>query len=161
MVRRLFTLLLCLIFLAATGFSADRDPGVGDVKGIPKKHRYWWAVGGGAAVGLGIGILAPGGNKSAVKGMLIGGSGASLFWLATHHDAGGGWRNWSYLGTNTVLGGSLGWSICGCGTGFGFGALAGGGGTAFFQAIGTRNEVVADMTGAQKTTAASKPPKKP
>ena len=48
----------------------------------------------GTAIGAGLGILAPGGNKSMVKGMLIGGSGASALYLWTHRNPAGGWTPW-------------------------------------------------------------------
>ena len=66
------------------GFAADRDPDRRSVRGIPTRNRHLWAVLGGAALGAGIGVLAPGGTKSAWKGVIIGGSGAD------HVDGGSG-----------------------------------------------------------------------
>ena len=90
---------------------------------------------------------------------MIGGSGASALYLWTHRNAAGDWTPWAHIGTNTVLGSGLGWTICDCNAGAGFGALLGGGGTAAIQAFGTRDQGLAKVTGANppSTTASSNP----
>ena len=152
-----------MLVLVGACFGADPSVSPKDLKGIPKHHKYFWAVAGGAAAGTGIGILLPGGTKSAIKGLMIGSGGSSLWYLSKHPNAPGQWTPWAYVGTNTVLGGGVGWSICNCGTGFGVGALGGGGGTALIQAMGTRSRTIAEITGAQSptSTAANVPPPPP
>jgi hypothetical protein len=136
---------------ATAGGSANRDVTTADLKGITRKHRYIWAVAGGAAVGAGIGaLLPPGSGKSAVKGMLIGGSAASFFYLPGHKEAADGFRPLAWIATNTVLGGGIGWTLCNCGLGFGVGALIGGGITAITQAVRPRHHrTLSTYTGAQ------------
>jgi hypothetical protein len=123
---------LLLIFLVAFGVmqAFAGDPGPADVRGIPKKNRYAWAIGAGTAIGAGVGWLLPGGNRSIGKGALIGGSGASFLYLATHKRAlSPAWRPWAHVITNTALGTGIGWTACNCNSGAGIGALIGGGGT--------------------------------
>ena len=160
-IHKFISTVICVLLLVAFGFGGDGG-GIGpkDLKGIPKHRKYFWAVVGGAAVGTGIGIVLPGGTKSAVKGLMIGSGGASLWYLSRHPNGAGDWTSWAYVGTNTTLGGGLGWSICNCSEGFALGALGGGGGTALIQAMGTRSRTIADITGAQVTTssAANRPP---
>ena len=146
--RRLITIILCASCLATQSFASDRDATAKDLRGVPKGHRYMWAVLGGAALGAGIGVIAPGGTKSAFKGVLLGGSATSAFYLAKHPRAASGHRGLAYVGTNTVLGIGLGWTLCNCGGGAWAGGLVGGGGTAFFQAMGTHNRDVRKWTGA-------------
>ena len=155
-------LFVCLCLFAMEGFAADPEVSPRDMQGIPKRHKYLTAIVAGAAIGAGLGILAPGGNKSMAKGLMICGSGASALYLWTHHDAAGGWTPWAHIGTNTMLGSGLGWTICGCRSGAGIGALLGGGGTAAIQAFGTRDRNVARATGANppSTAASSNPPKR-
>jgi hypothetical protein len=165
MSRRLLAMLCCLC-VGVTGFAGDSmareprrvlatsasvDPDVKakDVQGIPHRHRYIWAIVGGTAVGTAIGIVAPGGAKSAAKGALIGGSFASFLYLMKNRRAPGAWRSWALVITNAALAGGIGWTICDCGAGFGFGALGGGGATAAIQAIGTKSKGVAKVTGAK------------
>lgn len=150
---------ICIFTLMVGAFGADPQISPKDLKGIPKHHKYVWAIAGGAAVGAGIGILLPGGTKTAMKGLMIGSGGSSLFYLSRHPNAAGQWTPWAYVGTNTVLGGGLGWLACNCGTGFGLGALVGGGGTAVIQSMGTRSRTVAELTGAEisRTSAATSP----
>ncbi|HET7871476.1 MAG TPA: hypothetical protein VFL42_03125 [Terriglobales bacterium] len=125
-------LIWLLVFAVAQSFAGDPTPS--DLKGIPKKNRYIWAVVGGTAVGAGIGLLAPGGNKSVAKGALIGGSGASFLYLNTHRRAiSPAWRPWAHIITNTALGTGIGWTACNCNSGAGIGALIGGGGTVIIQ----------------------------
>ena len=162
MLRKLLMLIVCLCLFAVEGLAADPEVSPRDLQGIPKRHKYLTAIVAGSAIGAGLGILAPGGNKSMVKGLLIGGSGASGLYLWTHHNAAGAWTPWAHIGTNTVLGTGLGWTICGCKSGAGIGALLGGGGTAAIQAFGTRDPGVARITGATtpSTTASSNPTRK-
>jgi hypothetical protein len=141
--------------------TANRDVDASDLKGITKKHHYWWAMGGGAAIGAGVGaLLPPGSGKSATKGMLIGGSAASLFWLAGHREAAGGWRPLAWIATNTVLATGLGWTFCNCGTGAWTGALIGGGFTALVQAVEPRHHpTLTKYTGAAADQ--NQPPQNP
>ena len=162
-IRKFAATVICLLVLGTAGFGGDPSISPRDLKGIPKHHKYFWAVAGGAALGTGIGIVLPGGTKTAIKGLMIGSGGSSLWYLSRHPNAVGQWTPWAYVGTNTTLGGGMGWLACNCGTGFGLGALAGGGGTALIQAMGTKSRTVADLTGAEAptATAASRPPQKP
>ena len=159
-IHKCISTVICVLLLVAFGFGGDGGVSPKDLKGIPKHHKYFWAVAGGTAAGAGIGILLPGGNKTAVKGLMIGSSGSSLWYLWRHPNGGGDYRSWAYIATNTTLGGGVGWSACNCGTGFGFGALVGGGGTALIQAMGTRSRTIAGITGAEVTSssAANTPP---
>jgi hypothetical protein len=136
---------------SSAGSSSDRDATAADLKGITRKHRYVWVIAAGSAIGAGVGLLLPpGSGKSASKGLLIGGSAASFFYLPGHKDAADGWRPLAWIATNTVLGGGIGWTICNCGLGFGVGALIGGGITALTQAIGPRHHrTISTYTGAQ------------
>src|SRR5437899_2421207 len=144
MIRRTLAILLCVSMLMVQGIAADRDSDRRSVRGIPKRNKHLWAVLGGAALGAGIGVLAPGGTKSAWKGVLIGGSGASLIYLAGHRGQEG---PWAYVITNTALGTGIGWTACNCGDGALAGALVGGGGTAIVQSFHTRNRTLAKITG--------------
>jgi len=150
---KLFSVLLIVLLLSSGQiFAADRDATAGDLRGIPKSHRYAWAVLGGTAAGAGIGVIAPGGNKSAVKGLLIGGSLTSAFYLAKHPRAAEGKRPFAHLVTNTILGTSVLWTICDCGGGAWAGALIGGGGTALIQAFGTHHSAIAQSIGGASDT---------
>ena len=145
-------LIVCLCLFAMEGFAADPEVSPRDLQGIPKRHKYLTAIVAGTAIGAGLGILAPGGNKSLAKGALIGGSGASALYLWTHRGAAGGWTPWAHIGTNALLGTGVGWTMCDCNSGAGIGALLGGGGTAAIQAFGTRDPNVARVTGANTTS---------
>jgi hypothetical protein len=149
MSRRILAFILCFTSLfTGASFASDHDVSARDVKGARKSHRYFWAVAGGTALGAGIGVIAPGGSKSAFKGALIGGSLTSAIYLAKHPKAGGGWRDWAHVSTNAILGTGILWTICNCGAGAWSGALIGGGGTAVIQAMGTHNRRLATATGA-------------
>ncbi len=170
--RRMLAMVCCLCLLGATAFagdpppapradrdssSADRDVSSADLKGIPKRHRYFWAIGGGALLGAGIGaLLPPGSGKSAAKGSLIGGGLASFLYLGSHKNEAGDYRPWAWIATNAVLGGGIGWAVCNCGTGFGVGAGIGGGFTAAVQAFEPRHHPT--LT---KYTGATPPPPPP
>jgi len=147
---------LSVSLLGLPGLAADRDARSKDVRGIPHGHKHLWAVIGGTAVGLGLGAI-PGGTSNVFKGGLIGGSAASLFYLAGHRGQEG---PWSYVLTNTALVAGIGWAACDCAAGFGAGALVGGGGTALFQAFKPRNRTLGKITGANApdTTAQAPPP---
>lgn len=144
---RLLQIAFVTLSLIATTFCQDREVTSRDLNGVPKSHKYAWAVLGGTAVGIGIGVIAPGGNKSAVKGALIGGSLTSMFYLHKNPRAAYGNRGLAHLVTNTVLGTSVLWTICDCGTGAWAGAFLGGGGTALAQAFGSGRSGIASLTG--------------
>lgn len=146
--RRFLIVILCIFFLTGKSFSEDRDATARDLKGIPKSHRYAWAILGGTALGAGLGVIAPGGTKSAWKGALLGGSATSAFYLAKHPRAADGWRDWAHVGTNTALGAGILWTLCDCSGGALAGSLLGGGGTAVYQALGSRTSKMASFTGA-------------
>lgn len=129
------SLCLALLCCGVQLFAQNRDPGPSDLSGIPKSHHYFWATAGGTVLGLGVGIIAPGGAKSAWKGALIGGSATSAFYLAKYKRAGGRNRPWAHVITNTALGAGIFWTACNCDTGFWGGALIGGGGTAIIQGL--------------------------
>jgi hypothetical protein len=151
--RRILAIVTCLaFFISSPGFAQDRDATSRDVSGIPKSHRYFWSVAGGTAVGLALGIIAPGGSKSAFKGALIGGSATSAFYLIKDPNAAGGERGFAHLLTNTLLGTSVFWTICDCSAGAASGALIGGGGTALIQSFGTHNRSLAKLGGISQST---------
>ena len=135
--KRVISLALCLALItmvSAPLFAADRDMNKSDLKGIsPKRHRYLFNVAGGLAVGAGIGALL-GGAPSVAKGMLIGGGGASAWYLHSHPNGGGAMHNWAHIASYTALGSGLGWTLCKCGDGSGWGALMGGGASALWLA---------------------------
>lgn len=178
MSRRISSILCCLCLLAATAFaedpppkgkpandssSATRDASSIDVVGIPKHHRYFWAIAGGAALGAGIGaLLPPGSGKSATKGMLIGGGLTSMLYLAGHKDEGGKYRPWAWIASNAVLVGGIGWAICNCGGGFPVGAGIGGGFTAAVQAFQPRHhQTLSKYTGADTNPPPPPPQQQP
>ncbi len=149
--KRLWVVVCCflmLFMLAAAAFAGDPQTTAKDLKGIsPKKYRYVFTTIGGAAVGMGIGKLL-GGGPDVLKGMMIGGGGASALFLHSHpRSTLHGWRNWAIIGSYTSLGGGLGWTACGCNTGLVSGALIGGGGSAWYTAL----------HGPSRTTTASTP----
>lgn len=121
--------------------AGDHDPTTNDLKGIPKSHRYAWAVLGGTALGAGIGVVAPGGAKSGFKGALIGGSLTSAIYLAKNPRAAEGHRPLAHIITNTALGTGVFWTVCNCGDGAWAGALVGGGVTAVLQAFGHHSAI--------------------
>jgi hypothetical protein len=135
--KRVISLALCaalVLMVSVPLFAADRDTTKADLNGIsPKRHRYIFNVVGGLAVGAGIGALL-GGAPSVTKGMLIGGGGASAWYLHSHPNAAGNMHNWAHLASYTALGSGLGWTLCKCGDGAGWGALMGGGASALWLA---------------------------
>jgi hypothetical protein len=66
---------------------------------------------------------------------MLGGSGASTWFLHTHRDSLGDMHDWGMIDSNTVLGMGAGWTICDCNNGLVAGALLGGGGTAVWEAL--------------------------
>jgi len=134
MIRR-FLIFTLTVLLGGLVFAQERDVTDRDVSGIRRSHKYAWAVVGGTVLGTGIGVLAPGGSKSAFKGALIGGSLTSAFYLAKNPRAARGKRDFAHVVTNTVLGTGVLWTICDCSTGAWSGALIGGGGTAIIQSF--------------------------
>jgi hypothetical protein len=165
MSRRMLSILCCLCLLVAPSFagnqaaqsgdsndssSATRDASSADVKGIRSRHRYPWAIVAGATLGAGVGaLLPPGSGKSAAKGLLIGGSLASLLYLSGHKNEPARYRPVAWIITNAVLGGGIGWSVCNCGNGFPIGAALGGGFTGVVQAIEPRHHpTLSKYTGA-------------
>lgn len=88
--KRLWVFFVCflmLFMLALPAFAADPQTTAKDLKGIsPKKYRYVFSTVGGALIGIGIGKLLGGGNDI-TKGLLVGGGGASAFYLHTHPRA--------------------------------------------------------------------------
>ncbi len=161
--RRILAIVTCLaFFISSPGFAQDRDATSRDVSGIPKSsHKYFWAVAGGTAVGMALGIIAPGGSKSAFKGALIGGSATSAFYLIKDPNAAGGQRGFAHLVTNTLLGTSVFWTICDCSGGAWSGALIGGGGTALIQSFGTHNRSLAKLSGTARSTPPASTPGTP
>ncbi len=134
--KRLLSLTLCiglLILVSAPLLAGDKST-TQEIKNVnPKRHRYIFSVIGGLAIGAGIGSLL-GGAPSVTKGMLIGGGGASAWYLHGHPNAGGSMHSWAHLASYTALGSGLGWTLCKCGDGSGWGALMGGGASALWLA---------------------------
>jgi hypothetical protein len=144
MIRRVLIILLSLL-LGGIAFAQERDVTDRDMSGIRRSHKYAWAIVGGTVLGTGIGVLAPGGSKSAVKGALIGGSLTSAFYLAKNPRAARGKRDFAHVVTNTVLGTGVLWTICDCKTGAWSGALIGGGGTAIIQSFKSGRSKIASL----------------
>ncbi|HKD45851.1 MAG TPA: hypothetical protein VKD24_09335 [Candidatus Angelobacter sp.] len=189
--RRLLAIICCLCFLVGQGFagdpqapraesdsssadrkaaipesdssSVDREATAADVKGIPRRHRYPWAVVAGGALGAGIGaLLPPGSGKSAAKGALMGGGLASSLWLSSHKNDPMKYRPFAWIVGNAVLAGGVGWSICNCGKGFPIGALIGGGFTGAVQVFEPRHHrTISKITGASENAPQQTQPQAP
>ena len=144
---RLLQIFLVSLTLITATFSQEREVSSRDLNGVPKSHKYAWAVVGGTLLGIGVGVIAPGGNKSAVKGALIGGGLTSMIYLHKSPRAAYGKRAWAHLITNTVLGTGVFWTICDCKAGAWAGAFVGAGGTAVAQAFGSGRSGIASLTG--------------
>ncbi len=135
--NKFWALLVCLglLLLTTPVFAQGRAVDKRDLKGIsPKYHRYLFSTVGGAAIGAGIGALV-GGGKEMTKFMLIGGGTGSGLYLHSHRYAGGGLRDWAYMGTYTALGTGIGWTLCNCNDGAVAGALIGGGAAAVYRTM--------------------------
>jgi hypothetical protein len=135
--KALWVLVVCaclLLTFTLPAFAADRPMDKQDLQGIsPKRHRYFFTVLGGAAVGMGLGAVLGSGNDI-TKGLLIGSGGASAFYLHSHRNAAGRHRDWAYIFSHTALGTGIGWTACGCDDGALAGALIGGGSSAIWRA---------------------------
>ena len=135
--KKLWVLAICaclLLVYTLPAFAADRPVDEQDLKGIPRKHKYLMSVLAGAAVGAGVGALLSGGNDI-TKGLMIGGGGMSALYLHSHpRDQLNGWRDWAYIGSYSVFGSGMGWTLCGCDDGAVAGALIGGGATTAWRA---------------------------
>ena len=147
MIRRILIVVLSLL-LGGIAVAQERDVTDRDMSGIRRSHKYVWATIGGTVLGTGIGVLAPGGSKSAFKGALIGGSLTSAFYLAKNPRAAYGKRDFAHVVTNTVLGTGVLWTICDCKTGAWSGALIGGGGTAIIQSFKSGRSKIASIPSA-------------
>jgi hypothetical protein len=136
--RKFWVLVLCLglIFpLMSAAQSRNRDVDRRDLNGISPQHfKYILSSLGGAAVGAGLGYILPG-EKTPLKLALIGGGGASTWFLHSHRDTLGPLHDWGMVGSNTLLGTGIGWLGCNCHDGIVGGALIGGGATAVWEAL--------------------------
>lgn len=134
--RKFQVLIFCVgLLLPLTSAAQSREVDKRDLQGIsPKYHKYIFSVLGGAAFGAGLGYLLPG-EKTPLKLMMIGGGGASTWFLHTHRTTLGPLHDWGMIGSNTALGTGIGWLGCNCHDGLVGGALLGGGGTAVWEAL--------------------------
>jgi hypothetical protein len=131
----IFVLCLGLLFTLGAAAQTSRDPDRRDLRGIsPKRHKYIFTVLGGAAAGAGLGFVLPG-EKTPLKLMLMGGGGASTWYLHTHRNALGNWHSMGLIGGNTALGWGIGWLGCNCRDGAYAGTLLGGGLTGAWVAL--------------------------
>ena len=136
MYRKLWTLAICLGLLGMFGSTAiAQDMNNSDLNGVSPQHfKYIITTAGGAALGAGLGFLLGGGAKTG-KLALIGGGGASAWFLHTHPYELGRFHDWAMVGSGTTLGMGIGWTICNCDHGLIAGTLIGGGGTAVWEAM--------------------------
>jgi hypothetical protein len=134
--KKFWILVLCLGFVfPLMSHAQSRDVDKRDLSGIsPQHYKYIFSVAGGAAVGAGLGFILPG-EKTPLKLMMIGGGGASTWFLHTHKATLGPFRDWGMIASNTALGSGIGWLGCNCHDGLIGGALLGGGGTAVWEAL--------------------------
>jgi hypothetical protein len=136
--KKFWILVLCLCFLfplMSFAQSRNRDVDKRDLRGSsPQHYKYLFSVAGGAAVGAGLGYVLPG-EKTPLKLMMIGGGGASTWFLHTHRATLGPFRDWGMIASNTALGSGIGWLGCNCHDGLIGGALLGGGATAVWEAL--------------------------
>jgi hypothetical protein len=136
--KKFWILVLCLGFLfplISSAQSREREVDKRDLRGIsPQHHKYIFSLLGGAAVGAGLGFILPG-EKTPLKLAMIGGGGASTWFLHTHRATLGGYHDWGMITSNTVLGGGIGWLGCNCNDGLIGGTLIGGGATAVWEAL--------------------------
>jgi hypothetical protein len=136
LLRKFWILVLCLgCILPLMSHAQSRDVDKRDLQGISPHHfKYLVSVAGGAAVGAGLGFILPG-EKTPLKLMMIGGGGASTWFLHTHKATLGPFRDWGMIASNSALGSGIGWLGCNCHDGLIGGALLGGGGTAVWEAL--------------------------
>lgn len=134
--KKLWILVLCLgLFLPLMSAAQSRDVDRRDLNGISPQHfKYILSTVGGAAAGAGLGFILPG-EKTPLKLALIGGGGASTWFLHSHRDTLGPFHDWGMIGSNTALGTGIGWLGCNCHDGLVGGALLGGGVTAVWEAL--------------------------
>jgi hypothetical protein len=134
--RKFWIFVLCFGLLFTLGAAAQtRDPDRRDLRGIsPKRHKYIFTVLGGAAAGAGLGFILPG-EKTPLKLMLMGGGGASTWYLYSHRNALGNLHSLGMIGGNTALGWGIGWLGCNCRDGAYAGTLLGGGVTGAWLAL--------------------------
>ena len=134
--RKFWFLVLCLgLLFPLMSPAQSRDVNKRDLRGIsPQHHKYVFSVLGGAAAGAGLGFILPG-EKTPLKLMMIGGGGASTWFLHTHRATLGAYHDWGMITSNTALGGGRGWLGCNCDDGLVGGTLLGGGVTAAWEAL--------------------------
>jgi hypothetical protein len=134
--KKFWVLAVCLgLFMMMGSAALAQDMSSRDLNGInPQNHKYIITTLGGAAAGAGLGFLLGGGLKTA-KLALIGGGGASAWFLHTHPYSLGRFHDWAMVGSGTSLGMGIGWTICDCDHGLVAGTLLGGGGTAVWEAL--------------------------
>jgi hypothetical protein len=134
--KKFWILVLCLGFLFPLMSAAQsRDVSKRDLQGIsPQHHKYIFSVLGGTAAGAGLGFILPG-EKTPLKLAMIGGGGASTWFLHTHRDTLGPYRDFGMITSNSALGGGIGWLGCNCNDGLIGGTLIGGGATAVWEAL--------------------------
>jgi len=136
--RKFWTFVLCLVLvfpLISAAQSRNRDVDRRDLNGVSPHHfKYIMTTLGGAAAGAGLGFLLPG-EKTPLKLMMLGGGGASTWFLHSHRDTLGPFHDWAMVGSNTALGSGIGWLGCNCHDGLIGGALLGGGVTAAWEAL--------------------------
>jgi len=109
MLRKHFWILVfCLGFLFPLMSNAQSpDVDKRDLRGIsPQNYKYIFSVAGGAAVGAGLGYILPG-EKTPLKLMMIGGGGASTWFLHTHRATLGPFHSWGMIASNAALGSGI------------------------------------------------------
>ena len=129
-------MIFCIGFIFPMSLLAQSRPvDKRDLKGISAhRYKYIFSVAGGAAVGAGLGFVLPG-EKTPLKLAMIGGGGASTWFLHTHKAELGAFHDWGMITSNTALGGGIGWLGCNCKDGLIGGTLIGGGATAVWEAL--------------------------
>jgi hypothetical protein len=129
-------LILCIGFIFPGSLLAQsRAVDKRDLHGVSAhRYKYIFSVAGGTAVGAGLGFILPG-EKTPLKLAMIGGGGASTWFLHTHKAELGSFHDWGMITSNTALGGGIGWLGCNCNDGLIGGTLIGGGATAVWEAL--------------------------
>jgi hypothetical protein len=102
--KKFWILVFCLgLIFPLMSHAQSRDVDKRDLRGIsPQHYKYIFSVAGGAAVGAGLGYILPG-EKTPLKLMMIGGGGASTWFLYTHRATLGPFHDWAMIGSNTAL----------------------------------------------------------